>query len=133
MFLQYSILSIRNLLFCVLQQCDQSVPGGPREPWHDLHCRIDGPAAHDIMTNFEQRWRKAAKWRDIRLRHVTHWHENTLLKIERLSFILTPKSGPDGDLDVRVTTEEDPENWHVQVSDHSSHTASVVAYLLLVL
>ncbi|KAL1809551.1 hypothetical protein ACET3Z_026541 [Daucus carota] len=92
-----------------------SVIGGPREPWHDLHCKIDGPAAYDIMTNFEQRWRKAAKWRDIRFRHVRHWHENTLLKIDRLSFILTPKPGPDGDHAVRVNTEEDPENWHVQV------------------
>lgn len=85
------------------------------------------------MTNFEQRWKKAAKWRDIRLRHVTHWHENTLLKIERLSFILTPKSGPDGDCDVRVTTEEDPENWHVQVSYHSSYSESFVARRHLVL
>uniref|UniRef100_A0A2N9GN39 Phospholipase D n=1 Tax=Fagus sylvatica TaxID=28930 RepID=A0A2N9GN39_FAGSY len=30
--------------------------GCPREPWHDLHCYIDGPAAYDILTNFEERW-----------------------------------------------------------------------------
>ena len=111
----------------------QSVIGGPREPWHDLHCKIDGPAAYDIMTNFEQRWRKAAKWRDIRFRHVRHWHENTLLKIDRLSFILTPKPGPDGDHAVRVNTEEDPENWHVQVGDYSCHCESLVAPQNLVL
>ncbi|KAK8584135.1 hypothetical protein V6N12_068384 [Hibiscus sabdariffa] len=28
--------------------------GCPREPWHDLHCRIDGPTAYDILTNFEE-------------------------------------------------------------------------------
>ncbi|XP_072971350.1 phospholipase D alpha 1-like [Typha angustifolia] len=32
--------------------------GGPREPWHDIHCRIEGPAAWDVLYNFEQRWRK---------------------------------------------------------------------------
>uniref|UniRef100_A0A0A8YCL6 Phospholipase D n=1 Tax=Arundo donax TaxID=35708 RepID=A0A0A8YCL6_ARUDO len=32
--------------------------GGPREPWHDIHCRLEGPAAWDVLENFEQRWRK---------------------------------------------------------------------------
>ncbi|KAL6878431.1 hypothetical protein ACP4OV_012601 [Aristida adscensionis] len=32
--------------------------GGPREPWHDIHCRVEGPAAWDVLDNFEQRWRK---------------------------------------------------------------------------
>ncbi|KAI5399017.1 hypothetical protein KIW84_064404 [Lathyrus oleraceus] len=31
-----------------------STGGCPREPWHDLHCKIDGPAAYDILTNFEE-------------------------------------------------------------------------------
>ncbi|XP_058097277.1 phospholipase D delta-like isoform X2 [Magnolia sinica] len=42
----------------------------PRQPWHDLHCKIEGPAAYDVMTNFEQRWRKATKWREFRLKKV---------------------------------------------------------------
>ena len=31
---------------------------GPREPWHDVHSRAEGPVAIDCLTNFEQRWRK---------------------------------------------------------------------------
>lgn len=32
--------------------------GGPREPWHDIHCRLEGLVAWDVLCNFEQRWRK---------------------------------------------------------------------------
>uniref|UniRef100_A0A5B6Z9E0 Phospholipase D n=1 Tax=Davidia involucrata TaxID=16924 RepID=A0A5B6Z9E0_DAVIN len=88
---------------------------GPRQPWHDLHCKIEGPAAYDIMTNFEQRWRKVGKWHEFKLRKVAYWHDDALIKLDRISWILTPSSGPDGDRVVRVTDEEDPENWHVQV------------------
>jgi len=31
---------------------------GPRQPWHDIYCKIEGPTALDIMHNFEQRWTK---------------------------------------------------------------------------
>jgi len=34
---------------------------GPREPWHDIHSKLEGPIARDVLTNFEQRWRKQAK------------------------------------------------------------------------
>lgn len=33
---------------------------GPREPWHDIHARIEGPAAYDVMINFIERWSKQA-------------------------------------------------------------------------
>lgn len=88
---------------------------GPRQPWHDLHCKIEGPAAYDILTNFEQRWRKAKKWRDFRLKKVTNWHDDALLRLDRISWIVKPLSGPNGDSAVHVTDENDPENWHVQV------------------
>ena len=32
--------------------------GGPREPWHDIHCKLEGPIAWDVLYNFEQRWQK---------------------------------------------------------------------------
>ncbi|KAK9865095.1 hypothetical protein WJX84_006038 [Apatococcus fuscideae] len=34
--------------------------GGPRQPWHDIHCRVEGPIAWDLYHNFMQRWRKQA-------------------------------------------------------------------------
>ncbi|CAL9128086.1 unnamed protein product [Musa textilis] len=85
---------------------------GPRQPWHDLHCKIEGPAAHDILTNFEQRWRKATKWRDFKLRKVTHWHDDALIKIERISWILSPSAYKS---DTETSDEKDLENWHVQI------------------
>jgi len=27
--------------------------GGPREPWHDIHSRLEGPIAWDVLYNFE--------------------------------------------------------------------------------
>ncbi|GAV61196.1 C2 domain-containing protein/PLDc domain-containing protein/PLD_C domain-containing protein/PLDc_2 domain-containing protein [Cephalotus follicularis] len=87
----------------------------PRQPWHDMHCKIEGPAAYDILTNFEQRWRKATKWRDLRLKRVAHWHDDALIRLDRMSWVLTPSSGPEGDKLLRISNEEDPENWHVQV------------------
>ncbi|CAL9196671.1 unnamed protein product [Musa hybrid cultivar] len=91
---------------------------GPRQPWHDLHCKIEGPAAYDILKNFEQRWRKATKWREfsLRFRKASRWHDDALIHLERISWILSPSpSVPDGDPSLWVSQEEDPENWHVQI------------------
>ncbi|CAN1828963.1 Phospholipase D delta [Linum perenne] len=87
----------------------------PRQPWHDLHCKIEGPAAYDIMTNFEQRWRKAQKWRDFRLKKVTHWHDDALLRLDRISWILSPCVDENSDKEAYICNESDPERWHVQV------------------
>ncbi|XP_022132836.1 phospholipase D delta [Momordica charantia] len=97
----------------------------PRQPWHDLHCRIEGPAAYDLLMNFEQRWNKATRWTEfgLRCRRISHWHD-ALIKIERISWILSPnlttlRDGtikvPEDDPKVFVSREEDPENWHVQI------------------
>ncbi|KAJ6774712.1 PHOSPHOLIPASE D DELTA [Salix purpurea] len=98
----------------------------PRQPWHDLHCKIDGPAAYDALINFEQRWRKATKWTELGLRfkQKSHWSDDSLIKIERISWILSPhlsetKDGttivPSDDPTVYVSSEEDPDHWHVQI------------------
>ncbi|GAB2243586.1 hypothetical protein Droror1_Dr00023714 [Drosera rotundifolia] len=91
---------------------------GPRQPWHDLHCKIEGPAAYDVLTNFEQRWRKARKWSQLgrRFRQIRHWHDDALLKVDRISWILSPSpSIPSDDPRLWVCKEDDPESWHVQV------------------
>ena len=31
---------------------------GPREPWHDIHSRVEGPTAVDLLYNFQERWQK---------------------------------------------------------------------------
>uniref|UniRef100_A0A2N9HVS8 phospholipase D n=1 Tax=Fagus sylvatica TaxID=28930 RepID=A0A2N9HVS8_FAGSY len=98
----------------------------PRQPWHDLHCRVEGPAAYDVLINFEQRWRRATKWTEfgLRFKRVSHWNDDALIKIERISWILSPppvvsKDGstfvPENDPSLWVSSEDDPESWHVQI------------------
>lgn len=92
---------------------------GPRQPWHDLHCKIEGPAAYDVLTNFEQRWRKSTKWREFRWhikKGTAHWNDDALIKLERISWILSPSPAVRNDDPILwATKEEDSENWHVQV------------------
>uniref|UniRef100_A0A5B7ABL1 Phospholipase D alpha 1 n=1 Tax=Davidia involucrata TaxID=16924 RepID=A0A5B7ABL1_DAVIN len=83
-----------------------NVAGCPREPWHDLHCRIDGPAAYDVLTNFEERWLKAAKPQGIKKLKMSY--DDSLLRIERMPEI-------SGVSDAPCLSENDPEGWHVQV------------------
>ncbi|KAJ8768289.1 hypothetical protein K2173_021229 [Erythroxylum novogranatense] len=68
--------------------------GGPREPWHDIHCRLEGPIAWDVLTNFEQRWRKQAR-------------KDLLLQLGELGDIFIPPCP--------VTSPEDHGTWNVQL------------------
>ncbi|KAK9755116.1 hypothetical protein RND81_01G003300 [Saponaria officinalis] len=96
-----------------------TLPGskGPREPWHDLHCKIEGPAAYDVLTNFEQRWRKATKsFLRRKLKRISHWHDDALLKVDRISWILSPSDSiSTNDLRLWASDANDPESWHVQI------------------
>ena len=47
--------------------CSSSVTVGPRQPWHDIHAFVDGPAAIDVHQNFVERWRCQASNRENRL------------------------------------------------------------------
>ncbi|XP_016481357.2 phospholipase D delta [Nicotiana tabacum] len=105
----------------------QFPPGtkAPREPWHDLHCRVDGPAAYDVLINFAQRWRRATKWREFAFfkKTMSRWNDDAMLKIERISWILSPafavfKEGteiPADDPKLYVSGEDRHDNWHVQI------------------
>ncbi|KAL9269469.1 Phospholipase D beta 1-like protein [Drosera capensis] len=80
--------------------------GCPREPWHDLHCKIDGPAAYDVLTNFQERWLKAAKPHGIKKLKMSY--DDALLRIERMADII-------GISDAPCLKEDDPDAWHVQI------------------
>ncbi|KAL0753531.1 hypothetical protein Bca101_091199 [Brassica carinata] len=89
----------------------------PRQPWHDLHCKIEGPAAYDILINFEQRWKKATKWSEIgqKFKRVTRWHDDSLIKLERISLILSLSTAVSTNDTLWVSKDDNKQNWHVQV------------------
>lgn len=68
--------------------------GGPREPWHDIHSRLEGPIAWDVLFNFEQRWRKQGG-------------KDILVNLRDLEDIIIPPSP--------VTFPDDSETWNVQL------------------
>ena len=85
-----------------------NVGGCPREPWHDLHSKIDGPAAYDVLTNFEDRWFKAAKPHGIKKLKMSTSYDDSLLRLERIPDIISMS-------EASSSSENDPEAWHVQV------------------
>ncbi|GJN19949.1 hypothetical protein PR202_gb07269 [Eleusine coracana subsp. coracana] len=87
--------------------CLQTVDArGPREPWHDLHSKIDGPAAYDVLQNFQERWIKASKRHGIK--KLAKSYDDALLSIERIPEIVNIN-------DAAYFDDNDPETWHVQV------------------
>lgn len=71
-----------------------------------MHSQIDGPAAYDILTNFEERWLKALKMQGFQ--KMKSSYDDSLLKIDRIPDII-------GIDDVTCLDEDKPEAWHVQV------------------
>lgn len=71
-----------------------------------MHSKIDGPAAYDVLSNFEERWLRASKPHG--LRKLKRLHEDVLLKIDRIPEIL-------GIADASQLCNNDPEAWNVQV------------------
>ncbi|EYU41069.1 hypothetical protein MIMGU_mgv1a026439mg [Erythranthe guttata] len=103
---------------------------GPRQPWHDLHCKIEGPAAYDVLKNFEQRWKKATKNSEFSqfCKRLLGWNDFTLVDINHNSRIASPSTTvPNDDHSLRVSNEDDHENWHVQIF-RSVDSASVEGF-----
>ncbi|KAJ0967900.1 hypothetical protein J5N97_024817 [Dioscorea zingiberensis] len=95
-----------------------SESNGPRQPWHDLHSKIEGPAAYDVLKNFEQRWHRATKWKEFgkHFNRVSRWNDDALIKLERISWILSPSPTiPQDSKQLWVSEEENSDTWHVQV------------------
>ncbi|KAK9281925.1 hypothetical protein L1049_004833 [Liquidambar formosana] len=68
--------------------------GGPREPWHDIHSRLEGAIAWDVLFNFEQRWRKQGG-------------KDLLVQLRELDDVIIPPSP--------VMFPDDHETWNVQL------------------
>ncbi|CAN6381807.1 unnamed protein product [Urochloa humidicola] len=87
--------------------------GGPREPWHDIHCKIEGPAAWDVLHNFEQRWRKQGGKKDGLVHNVLSWPWKTpkdvLVDLRGMEDVIVPQNSP------AVVAGGDKESWNVQV------------------
>ncbi|XAR54104.1 Phospholipase D [Bertholletia excelsa] len=83
-----------------------SVAGCPREPWHDLHCKIDGPAAYDVLTNFEERWLKTSK--RLLIKKLKGGYDDALIRLDRVPEIY-------GMFEAPCLSNDDPESWHVQI------------------
>ncbi|PWZ55264.1 Phospholipase D beta 1 [Zea mays] len=82
---------------------------GPREPWHDLHSKIDGPAAYDVLKNFEERWLKASKRSAAKkLSKLSRSHNDSLLWINKIPDIIAID-------DEIYSNDDDPERWDVQI------------------
>ncbi|KAL4589109.1 hypothetical protein LXL04_002011 [Taraxacum kok-saghyz] len=70
------------------------IKGGPREPWHDIHSRLEGQIAWDVLFNFEQRWKKQGG-------------KNVLVNFRELDDIIIPPSP--------AMFPDDEETWNVQL------------------
>ena len=73
----------------------KSVPPdqGPRQPWHDIHMRVEGPIAHDVYLNFYERWIKQG---------------NRAVRLDPLD---TERSG----IDVNATSGQMGSSWNCQL------------------
>lgn len=98
-------LKVISIILLIPQQ--GNIAGCPREPWHDLHSKIDGPAAYDVLINFEDRWLKASKPHGIKKLKMSSY-DDALLQLDRIPDIVGVSDAP-------CTSENDPETWHVQV------------------
>ncbi|KAE8697551.1 hypothetical protein F3Y22_tig00110621pilonHSYRG00460 [Hibiscus syriacus] len=99
-----------------------STEGCPREVWHDMHSKIDGPAAYDVLVNFEERWLKSAKTHG--LKKLKKPFDDALLRMERIPDIL-------GVTDFTYS-ESDPEGWHVQLKTREMMYETIYRALVVV-
>ncbi|CAL5006834.1 unnamed protein product [Urochloa decumbens] len=88
---------------------------GPRQPWHDLHCRLDGPAADDVLRNLQQRWSKLDKATKLweMLGKATYWREGDLLNLDRI-----PGSSSSDLLMDDDAGDRQGRGWHAQAQYH---------------
>eukprot|EP01012_Entosiphon_sulcatum_P051487 TRINITY_DN7070_c0_g1_i2.p1 TRINITY_DN7070_c0_g1~~TRINITY_DN7070_c0_g1_i2.p1 ORF type:complete len:948 (-),score=105.62 TRINITY_DN7070_c0_g1_i2:18-2861(-) len=58
---------------------------GPRQPWHDVHCKVEGPVARDVLRNFIQRWVKQCTARKGKFRVFKKWMQLLIAGTDQLA------------------------------------------------
>ena len=69
---------------------------GPREPWQDIHARIEGPSVQELIQNFDERWRKQANKEE---------HQDKLYDFEKFR----------NEFDFENVGEDENNLWNVQI------------------
>eukprot|EP00879_Flechtneria_rotunda_P013406 GHRR01013996.1.p1 GENE.GHRR01013996.1~~GHRR01013996.1.p1 ORF type:complete len:724 (+),score=209.94 GHRR01013996.1:247-2418(+) len=112
-----------------LESTDMNKPC-PRQPWHDIHARLEGPAAIDIAMNFMERWvKQAGKHHLYKLGYLNQYGD--ILMPEALQVFASKRRQLQGRLkghiDMRIEAIKahyqtlelqdvpEPETWSVQV------------------
>ena len=91
----------------------KSVPEnqGPREPWHDIHSRVEGPIAHDVFLNFQERWSKQGT----KYGHLSEL-DNRVIDIECPPLLQDPAYQWNVQFFRSITS--DSANFHQELSEH---------------
>ncbi|KAK6115701.1 hypothetical protein DH2020_007970 [Rehmannia glutinosa] len=75
-----------------------------------------GPAAYDVLKNFEQRWKKVNEASRYLFKRLRHSYDDSLIDTEHDPWITCPSTSvPNDHPSLWVSKEDDPEHWHVQV------------------
>ena len=77
------------------------------QPWQDVHCKVEGPIARDLVTNFEERWLK---------QNSEKWH-GSLFKVDAEPSII--KADEDYVMDPDMA-----ENWNIQLFRSIDYTSA---------
>jgi len=133
-----------------IQHCipNPDTSAGPREPWHDIHAKVEGQVAWDIMANFEQRWRRQVPSKRDRLvnlssgqyaqafirpdedviRDHTHWNVQMLRSIDTHSAEFGGNS-PGGAIERSIRDREAPHHNHggcaIECSIYTRYLAAI--------
>eukprot|EP01062_Namystynia_karyoxenos_P031866 TRINITY_DN235_c1_g2_i2.p1 TRINITY_DN235_c1_g2~~TRINITY_DN235_c1_g2_i2.p1 ORF type:complete len:1021 (+),score=292.91 TRINITY_DN235_c1_g2_i2:145-3207(+) len=80
---------------------------GPRQPWQDVHCKLEGAVARDLATNFEHRWRTQCSEDSVQMLYGGHLGLGTMSGQGQQHTLLPANED-------MVQQDDHPENWKMQ-------------------
>jgi phospholipase D1/2 len=89
--------------------------GAPRLPWHDVHAKICGPAAEDVLVNFQERWTQEAKY------HRRAKKDMIEMLVSSNTQFVFPEQPPGNRWDVRVLRSIDSSSAYFSRSTSALH------------